>query len=104
MTKFNFRHSYIDPLLVRRMCRMPNRYPMAPPNLPTDTPVLNVLDPLRINFFPVRGEETDKMIANDGERLFRFRILQEPLLAHTRLDRNFAAIAETDVVFVRLNF
>ena len=41
---------------------------MSPPNLATDAPVLNVLEPLRINLFPMRWKETNEMIADDRER------------------------------------
>ena len=74
---------------------------MAPPNLAADAPILDVLDPLRVNFFPMLREESDKMIAHHRERFFCFRITQKPLLAQPRLDRHFAALAKADVVFVR---
>ena len=47
---------------------------MSPPNLAADAPVLNVLQPLRVNFFPVPGKETNEMLFYDGERFLRFRI------------------------------
>src|ERR1700737_381485 len=77
---------------------------MSPPNLPADAPVLNVLEPLRVNFFPVPGKETDEMFFHDPERFLRSWITEKPLLAQSRLNRPFAAIAEADVVFVRLCF
>src|SRR4029077_4394068 len=80
------------------------RYPMSPPNLATDAPVANVLQPLRVNFFPMPWKETDQVIAHHVERFLRLRITQKPLLAQTRLDRHFAALTEPDVVFVRLFF
>ena len=49
------------------------------------------------------GKESDQMITHNGERFLCFRITQEPLLADARLDRHIAAIAEADVVFVRLD-
>ena len=75
---------------------------MSPPHLPTDAPVADVLQPLRVNFFPMHGKEADQMIAHNGERFFRFGITQEPLLADAGLDRHIAAIAEPDIVFIRL--
>ncbi len=77
---------------------------MPPPNLAADAPVLNVFQPLRVNFFPMRGKEADEMIAHDAERFFRLRITQKPLLADARFDRDFAALTKADVVLVRLNF
>src|SRR5205823_10182061 len=84
--------------------QIPRRYPVSPPDLPADAPILNVLKPFRVNFFPVGGKETDEMIAHDGERFLRFRITEKQLLAQTRLDRHLAAIAKTNVVFVRLGY
>src|SRR5713101_359412 len=84
--------------------RIPSRYPMSPPNLTANAPVSNVLEPLCVNFFPVRGKETDEMIAHRGECCFRFWITQEPLLAQARLDWHITAIAEADIVLVRLCF
>ena len=52
----------------------------------------------------MRGKEVDEVIAHHGERFLRFRVTQKPLLADPRLDRHVAALAETDVVFVRLGF
>ena len=77
---------------------------MSPPDLAADAPILNVLQPLRVNLFPVRGKEPDQMIAHHGERFLRFRITQKPLLAQPRLDRHVAALAEADIVLMRLRF
>ena len=77
---------------------------MSPPHLPADAPVADVLQPLRVNFFPMQGKEADEMIAHNGERFFRFGITQEPLLADAGLDRHIAAIAESNIVFIRLAF
>ena len=81
---------------------IPSRYPMAPPNLAADAPVLNVLDPLRVNLFPMRGKETNQMITDNSECFLRLRISQKPLLAQSWLDRNFTPLAETDIVLVWL--
>ena len=77
---------------------------MSPPDLSTDAPVLNVFEPLRVNFFPMLREETDEMFLHDCKRFFRFRITKKPLLAQSRLDRHVAAIAEANIIFVRLCF
>ena len=77
---------------------------MSPPDLTADAPVSNVLQPLRVNFFPVRGKEADEMITHGGERFLRFRITEKPLLAQARLDRHIAAIAEAHIIRVRLCF
>src|SRR5437762_389052 len=75
---------------------------MPPPHLSANAPVLNVLQPLPINFLPMCRKEANQMFADHRERFLRFRITQKPLLADPRLDRNVAAIAEADVIFVRL--
>src|SRR5260370_35527819 len=77
---------------------------MSPPNLSADAPVLNILQPLCVNFFPMLRKETNQMLLDDRERFFGFRITQKPLLAQPWLDRHFAAIAESAVVFVGLGF
>src|SRR4029453_1673976 len=77
---------------------------VPPPNLSADAPVANVLEPLRVNFFPVRWKETNEVIADDCQRFFCFRVTQEPLLTKARFDWHVAAVAETDVVFIWYGF
>ena len=77
---------------------------MPPPYLAADTPIANVLQPLCVNFFPMLGEEPDQVIAYHRQGFFCFWIAQEPLLADTRLDWHIAALAEPDIVLVRLRF
>src|SRR4029077_17878326 len=79
---------------------IPRRYPVSPPHLTAYAPVANVLQPLRINFFPVRWKETDEMVTDNCQRFFCFRITQEPLLTESRLDWHVAAVAESDVVLI----
>jgi len=59
---------------------------MSPPNLAADAPVLNVREPLLVTS-PNASEEADEMFFNNRERFLRFRIMQKPLLAESRLDR-----------------
>src|SRR2546421_6890872 len=77
---------------------------MPPPDLPADAPVLNILQPLRVNLFPMRRIEPNQMLAHHRERFLRLRIPQKPLLADARLDWDFAPIDEADVVLVGLGF
>src|SRR4029077_13372469 len=77
---------------------------MSPPNLSADAPVWNVHEPLLVNFLPMLREEADEMFFNNRERFLRFRIMQKPLLAKSRLDRDIAAIAEANIVLVGLGF
>ena len=82
---------------------------MAPPELAADAPVLNVLEPVVVDLFPALREETDQATstlcfgASDGiASLNGLRIFQEPLLAQTRFDGDIGALAEADIVLVRL--
>src|SRR5207237_6195874 len=77
---------------------------MTPPHLPADAPVLNVLQPLRVDLLPVHRVKPNQVFANNVERFLRLRIPQKPLLADPWLDWDFAAIAEADVVLIRLGF
>ena len=52
----------------------------------------------------MRRNEADQMVAHDGERLFCFWVTQEPLLADPWLYRHVAALAEADIVLIRLSF
>ena len=81
---------------------IPCRYPVSPPDLAANAPVVNIVEPLRVNFFPMYREEADQLLAHHGERFLRLWIMQEPLRANAGLDRHIASIAEADVVFVRL--
>src|SRR5437868_8339876 len=45
---------------------------MPPPYLPADAPILNVLQPLRVNLFPVRRIKPNQVFAHDRERSFVF--------------------------------
>ena len=85
-----------------RPARTTPGYPVAPPHLPADAPVLNVLQPLRVNLFPVLREEADQPIAHHRQRFGGFRVAQEPLLAQARFDDRLRAFAHAHVVFVRL--
>ena len=77
---------------------------MSPPDLSADAPIADVLQPLGVNFFPMRGEDANEMITHHGERFVCFWIPQEPLLANAGFDRHIAAIAESNIVFIRLGF
>src|SRR6266516_2443357 len=83
---------------------MPRRYPVPPPDLAANAPVSNVLQPLRVNSFPMCREEADKMVTHHGQSFLRFRVAKEPLFADPRLDRHVASLAESDIVFVCLRF
>src|SRR5262249_33688786 len=72
---------------------IPSGYAVSPPHLAANAPVANVLQPLRVNLFPVRWEETNEVITDYCQRFFCFWVTQEPLFTQARLDRYVAAIA-----------
>ena len=81
----------------------PNRDAMAPPKLPADAPILDVLEPMLVNLFPTLGTKTNRSpLAHRGARFRHLRIFQKPLFAQPRLDRHPGALAEADRAFVRL--
>src|SRR4029077_2194809 len=82
---------------------VPSRYSVSPPHLAADAPIADVLQPLRVNFFPMLGKEADKMIAHHSKRFFRFWVAQKPLLTDPWFNRHIAAITEADVVLIRLS-
>ena len=75
---------------------------MSPPDLPADAPILNVLQPLRINLLPVPGEKADQVLAHHRQRFLCFRVTQKPLLAQSRFDRDAGSFAEADCILIRL--
>ena len=82
---------------------IPHRNAMPPPELAADAPVLDVLQPVVVNLRPALGMKTaSRRSATHRARFLHARILQEPLLAQARLDRHIGALAEADVVLVRL--
>src|SRR5262245_54053234 len=85
-----------------RFQSVPGWNTMTPPDLAANTPVLNVLEPLRVNSFPMLREKSDQMFTHNLERFLRLWVAQKPLLAHPRFDRHLAAFTEAYIVFVRL--
>ena len=77
---------------------------MTPPQLAADAPILNVRQPMVINLGPAVGMKFHPALGHAG---FGFRhggIFQKPLFAQARLDGHIRALAEPDVVLVRLGF
>ena len=89
-------------LLLVQPFPIPNRDPVAPPQLAADAPVLDVLQPVQVHLAPALGEERDEPVADHGLRLFDPRVPQPPLPREPRLDRDVRALRITDVVGVRL--
>ena len=77
---------------------------MSPPDLPTDTPVLDVVHPLVVSLLPLRRDNFGIAALNRLNRLFCQRSDSHiPLFAHVRFDNGFTTIAFTDGVCVIVN-
>ena len=74
---------------------------MPPPELAGDAPVLDIFQPVVIDFFPAFGKKPDQPVAHGGAGLRSLRVFQKPLFRETWLDRNIGALAEADIIFVR---
>src|SRR5262245_36038933 len=74
---------------------------MSPPELAADAPVLDVLEPVEVNFAPALGEKLDVAVADRGLRFLDARITQPPLPREARLDRHIGAFRIAHVVRVR---
>ena len=75
---------------------------MAPPELTADAPVLDILQPVVIDFLPAFGEEADQAIFHGITGLNGLRISQEPLLAEAGFHGNIRPLAEADIILVGL--
>ncbi len=73
---------------------VPRRDAMAPPQLPRDAPVLDVVHPLEVGLAPVLGDELDAPVLDcrDG-RLGERLGAHVPLIRQQRLDDDAAAVA-----------
>src|SRR5689334_18367126 len=77
---------------------------MAPPELPGDAPVANVLHPLRVLDAAVLRNEAQPAVLVSAERGFGERAhLDEPLVRQPGLHHRVAAVAVPDGVAVRLD-
>ena len=73
---------------------IPGRDAMPPPELPTDAPVLDVLEPVIVDLRESFWHDADAAVAHGLDGLLRQRLhVQEPLCAHQRLDDFAAALA-----------
>src|SRR4051812_31252461 len=75
---------------------------MAPPQLTTDAPILDVLQPVQVNLAPALGVKLDEPITHDRFRLLDARVTQPPLPREPRLDRRAGTLGVADIVRVRL--
>src|SRR5438309_6798994 len=84
---------------------VPSRYLMTPPNLPGDTPVLDVIHPGKIIIRPPIWDNTNLTIRHNLDGGFSKRLdLDEPLRRQVRLDDGLAAITFPDRHLVVFSF
>ena len=77
---------------------------MAPPELPRNAPVADVVHPFEIGLRPVGGNERDAPVFHRFDRGLGQRLhLHPPLLRNQRLDDGLAAMAFADAQLVRLD-
>ena len=89
-----------DDLAVRAV---PDRDPVAPPQLARDAPVVHVVDPVEVALAPARpGRSRTRPSRTASPAALRQRLdLDEPLQRQPRLDRRLAPRAVADRVHVR---
>ena len=84
---------------------VPGRYAMAPPELPADTPVLNVVHPLVVRLGPVIRHEPDFAVLDGFDRHFGERFdIDVPLIRQIRFDDCRAAITSRYLGYVVFDF
>ncbi len=84
---------------------MPDGNAVAPPELPRDAPVANVVEPVQQDGSLVVGHDLNQVFAHHFFRGLRQRIhLAEPLRGNARLDFGFAAVADAHGVRDVLDF
>ena len=82
---------------------IPHGNPVSPPDLARDAPVADIVEPVRVGFFPALGPEFYCSRFDRRLCLLDFRIAHEPLVGQARLNRNVSALGVSDVVFVVLH-
>ena len=75
---------------------------MPPPKLATDTPVLNIFEPVQVNLGPTLRVKFNMAIADRDFGFLHFRVTQPPLPGEARLNRHISSLRITDIIFVRL--
>src|SRR5262249_32207699 len=88
-----------------RVFTVPGRDPVSPPRLPGNTPVADVLHPLRELDTAMLRDEAHRALPIGPERRFGERLhLDEPLIAEPGLDYRLTPVAVTHGVTVSLGF
>ncbi len=78
---------------------IPGRDPVAPPDLPGDAPVADIIHPFKIGAFPDRRDDPGRTFLDGRDRRAGKRFgPHEPLFGDRRLDNGLAAITVADVV------
>ncbi len=76
---------------------------MTPPQLATDTPVLNVLQPVKVGFFPAIGTKHDFSLCNHPRRSLNLWIFQKPLHRNPGFYWHPCTLGKPDVIFIILH-
>jgi hypothetical protein len=79
---------------------VPDGNAVAPPELAADAPVLDVIEPVQVDFRPALGVELDEPVADGRLGLLDPGIAQPPLPGEARLDRHVGALGVPDAVLV----
>jgi hypothetical protein len=89
--------------LLAAIVAVPDRDAVPPPQLARDAPILDVLQPVKVNLLETLRDNLDAPVADGGQRGFCQRLdLDEPLLRNHRLDDLAAALGTRHVERVRL--
>ena len=83
---------------------IPDGNAVAPPKLAGDAPVLNVFEPMIVDFFPAVREKADEVVANSIAGFTRLGVFQEPLFREAWFDRHIGTLAESDIVLMGFFF
>ncbi len=92
----------LSELLLVEALGIPHRDAMPPPKLTADAPVLDIFEPVQVNFGPALGVKLDVPVAHRGLGLLDARIFQPPLPGEARLDRHIGTLGVAHVVLVGL--
>ncbi|OQA96872.1 MAG: hypothetical protein BWY25_02203 [Chloroflexi bacterium ADurb.Bin222] len=91
--------------LLAAIVAVPDRNAMAPPQLPADAPVADVLHPMEPHLLKMVGDDAHRPVAHDLHRLRRERPgADEPLSADARLDDGVAPLTVAHRVLIRFHF
>jgi hypothetical protein len=87
-------------LLLVEALAVPDGNAMPPPELAADAPVLDILEPVEVDFAPALRVKLDMAVAHGGLGLLDARITQPPLPGQPRLDRHVGTLGVANIVGV----